>query len=158
MAAKGGSADSQHAPRRRGRPGVEAGQMAARPLIALQGSVDAPRGRKKVNLMDVVTSTNAQRGRSIPLEGDRLSFALVDVRRRLHGACGYGRRRGHRRLPLGLVAALVPFIGHLRPPQPWPVCWPGPCAILPGYWPPIRRDGGEKGAGGCGDGGLSRFS
>ena len=59
-------------------------------------------------LMDAATSTNAHRRRSIQYEGDRLSFLSVGVRPPLHGARGYGRRRGRRRRRLGLVAALVP--------------------------------------------------
>ena len=59
-------------------------------------------------LMDAATPTNAHRGRSIPYEGDRLSVSPVGVRPRLHGARGYGRRRGRRRRRLGHVADLVP--------------------------------------------------
>ena len=57
------------------------------------------------------TSNIAHRRRSIQYEGDRLSVLSVGVRPPLHGARGYGRRRGRRRRRLGLVAALVPSIG-----------------------------------------------
>ena len=59
-------------------------------------------------LMTASTPTNAHRRHSIVYEGDRLSVSPVGVRPRLHGAPGYGRRRGRRRRRLGLVAVLVP--------------------------------------------------
>ena len=54
------------------------------------------------------TSTIAHRRLSIAYEGDRLSVSSAGVRPRLHGARGYGRRRGRRRRRLGRVADLVP--------------------------------------------------